>query len=105
MKIKVLNLDEVPDTQNERFLASGVEFESEFVPVSLEYGVNIGTARLTKEADGVFADMNIHEDAVNLIGGLTPSVNGSTLSRKGGLLEKTLIKSIALTLKKNADTR
>lgn len=107
MRIKILNLDDVPDSVGETFDPEGLEVP-ESVPVSLHFfGADyIGTAITKKESDGVYADIRLNpgvtlEDVLDR----TPATGGTLISVKGGRINSAKLQGLVLSTDENADRR
>lgn len=108
-KVKVLNLDNVPDSRGETFNLKGLTIEKE-VPVYFNYQRDLrgylGTAKLTRTARAVYATLSlinrgIHGAAVMLY----PAVGGRETKRKGTVIEKCTINELGLCTTPNQDRR
>lgn len=109
MKVKVLNLDQVPDSSGEVFDPEGISLAEGHVPVQFEFeddiGSYLGTAVLSRESDGVYAELEILPHQVDAVKTLYPAVGGSVFERLGKVLLKTEIRSVGMSTSKNADSR
>lgn len=113
IRVKVLNLDLQPDSQNEVFDAEGVTLDSPVVVYDgWQRGVAavVGQAFLTKEHDGVYAEIIFLPELTGPSIKLFPAVGGALMDAetdKNGVrhLKKCLIKEICVSSSPNADER
>jgi hypothetical protein len=109
MRIKVLNLDGVPDNKGETFDAAGVEVSTAEVPATLNFRTDIlavlGWAKLTKEADGVYAEIRFIHEGSEIGASLYPAVGGITKERVGSLIKACELRQLSLCSTRNADSR
>jgi len=103
--VRVLNLDEVPDSQGETFDPAGVELEDGPVWVTLGFDPQkkIGSATLKKVEGGVDAEIELENELPE--GVWTPAIGGRTFGKTGNVLTKVLINSIGLSPYQNCDHR
>lgn len=100
--IKVLNLDNIPDSQGEIFDSNGLEVPKE-VPLYLNFNYDkpIGHAILEKREDGVYAQINTS----TFIKGLYPAIGGKLSERDGNTLLKVKITMLGVCNSPNSDKR
>lgn len=109
MWVKVLNLDEVPDSTGEVIWADGVTLPEGDVPVQYNFSTDavdhMGYAKLERREDGVYADITLLPRDKDNAPACYPAVCGVTFDRSGPDIKKCAIRSIGLSLSKNADPR
>lgn len=109
MKIKILNLDAVPDSSGEVFDPAGVSIGDGIVPVRFEFKDDLesvmGQAQLSREADGIYATLELLPRCLEASKLLYPAVGGVVQERKDKVLLKTEIRMVGLSTSKNADSR
>jgi hypothetical protein len=109
VKIKVLNLDAVPDSSGEVFDPAGISIEAGTVPVRFEFRDDLesvmGQAQLSREADGIYATLDLLPRCLETAKLLYPAVGGVVRERMDKVLLKTEIRMVGLSTHKNADSR
>lgn len=112
--VKVLNLDDVPDSAGEVIVAAGVEMPAGTVPVQYEFSEKIrdqlGQATVERRDDGIYANIEIYghwaDDIEKMAKArlLYPAVGGVTFEKSDGTIHRCRITRISLG-SGNADSR
>lgn len=111
MRVKILNLDGIPDSSGEIIDPAGVEFEPE-VAVEYEFSGELrdqmGFAKIEKTEDGLYAtiELNKHwkqDESVVVL--LSPCIGGVVVDRKDNTLLKCKINRIGICRGPNTDHR
>jgi hypothetical protein len=114
MRIKVLNLDGVPDSVGDVFNKDTVVTFPEKVPVSYSFFPEDGTmdeavrnhiafATLERAEDGIYASFEPVEG--KFIGGLTPAIGGVANERENAHMKSVRITCIGMMAMRNSDAR
>lgn len=112
MKVKILNLDGVPDSLGEVIEYAGVKVLDCNVSVVLNFSNeirdNIGVARLVRLKDGVYAEIEIRgawKLDLESIKRLTPAAGGVIFERTGNTIKRCEITHVGLCFGPNCDKR
>ena len=109
MRVKILNLDKMPDSMGEIIDPPGVTVREGEVPVVYDYSDDItklmGYATLEVAVDGVYANIRHREGAAHTLLGLYPGAGGVTTERVGNIIKKCEIRMVGVHMGRNADYR
>ena len=107
MRIKVLNLDGVPDSVGDIFSADTVvTFDKDGVPIKTAFfdpsiEATRGRAMLNREGDALYAYVSFYQEPLRGY----PAVGGVLTEHEGPVMKKVAIKEIVISEKPNADKR
>lgn len=109
MRVKVLNLDGVPDADGDAFTSRNVSFQprTRRVPVTLEFDIGkiVGAAVLSVEDDGLYAEIEWSPAWPQFTPrGLTPGVQGIRQEDEAGVVSYSII-GVGLHRRANTDPR
>jgi len=109
MRVKILNLDKMPDSMGEIFDPPGVTVREGEVPVVYDYSDDItklmGYATLEVAVDGVYATIRPFKETEKTIMYLYPGAGGMTTERVGNIIKKCQIRVVGVHMGRNTDYR
>lgn len=107
MKMKVLNLDGVPDGKGDTYTKDSVVLLPRAIPVTRNFEFHnspLGEAILSLEDNALYAEVVLFS-GVKKSFTVVPAVGGVVLEREGGYIKKIQITSIGLCDEPNQDPR
>jgi hypothetical protein len=109
VRVKILNLDGVPDSAGDTIVGAGLEIPGP-VPIQWKFSDRpqdlMGMAFLERREDGIWARLCLNgEWSENSVWPLTPSIGGVCLERLEGTITSARISSVGLDYGPNMDRR